>query len=263
MDAFIENGIDVDFVVGVSAGIANAGSYVSKQKGRCFELGMKYLPDKRYMGMRYFFKKGNGSYFNRDFVFNRIPNELLPFDYEAFDNWHGEIYAVLTNLDTGETEYVPLESTDKEWKVVQASCALPFIFKPIEINGKRYFDGGCTDALPVKFAFEKGCDKVIAILTREESYKKESETDAKLSAFFYRKYKNFAKSMKIRSKVYNDSRADLYKKQKEGKAFIFAPKSTEGWKRIEKATDTIQKMYEEGYRDGMDRLEELKTFIEK
>ena len=72
MDAFIENGIDVDLVVGVSAGIANAGSYVSKQKGRCFELGLKYLPDKRYMGLRYFFKKGNGSYFNRDFVFNRI-----------------------------------------------------------------------------------------------------------------------------------------------------------------------------------------------
>ena len=178
------------------------------------------------MGIRHFFKKGNGSYFNRDFVFKRIPNELLPFDYDAFNKWSGSAYAVVTNLETGMPEYLKLDASDKDWTVVQASCALPFMFQPIEIDGKKYFDGGCTDALPVKFAYDKGCDKVIAILTREESYKKDSETDVKLSSIFYGKYKAFSKAMQNRSRAYNDARADLYQKQKEGSAFIFAPKCT-------------------------------------
>ncbi len=263
LDAFLDNGIEVDFLVGVSAGIANAASYISKQKGRSLEIGLKFVPDKRYMGIKHFFKKGNGSYYNRDFVFNSIPNKLLPFDYDAFDGFKGEVYAVVTNLDTGKPEYVKVTSNDREWKVVQASCALPIMFKPISIDGKKYFDGGCTDALPVRFAYDKGCDKVITILTREKSYKKESETDVNISAFLYRKNKEFASSMKNRSNTYNESRSFIYQKQKEGSAFIFAPKSTKGWKRTEKSLDALQKMYDEGYNDALSRMDELKDFIKK
>ena len=113
LDALLENDIKADFVVGVSAGIANGASYVSAQKGRCLELGLRFVPDKRYMGIRYFFKKGNGSYFNRDFLFTQIPNVLLPFDYDTFKKWNGNVYATVTNLETGKSEYISLDGSDK------------------------------------------------------------------------------------------------------------------------------------------------------
>ncbi len=261
MDAFIDLGITVDFFVGVSAGVANGTSYISGQKGRALELGLKYVPDKRYMGLKYFFKKGNGSYYNRDFIFNSIPNELVPFDYDAFDRFHGQVYAVVTNLSTGKPEYIEVKSDDKEWKLIQASCALPFMFKPIELSGGLYFDGGCSDPLPVKFAYDKGCTKVISILTREKEYEKKTEGDVELSSILYRKNKEFASSLKNRSDVYNNSKKYLYEKEKEGTAFIFSPKCTKDWKRTEKSPEKLCLMYDEGYKHAVNRFEELKEFI--
>lgn len=261
MDAFLDNNIEVDFLVGVSAGIANAVSYISKQKGRGLTLGTDYIPDKRYMGFKYFLKKGNKSYYNRKFVFNDIPNKHLPFDYDTFASFKGDVYAVVTNIERAIPEYHKVSPEDKDWLTVQASCALPIMFSPIEINGKKYFDGGCTDPLPVKFAFDKGCDKVITILTRERDYTKESQSDEKISSFLYRRHKAFSDSLKVRSKVYNDSKEYLYNKEKEGSAFIFTPQSTANWKRTEKNPDKLKEMYFEGYNDCVRQLEELKRFI--
>ncbi|MBQ4527894.1 MAG: patatin family protein [Clostridia bacterium] len=263
LDAFLDNSIDVDFMVGVSAGIANGVSYISKQRGRGLELGMKYICDKRYMGMKYFFKRKNRSYYNLDFVFDEIPNKYVPFDYDTYDKFPGKVYAVITNIETGEPEYREVESTDTSWKLIQASCALPFMFKPIEIDGNKYFDGGCCDPLPVKFAFESGCDKVITIITRELSYEKQTEKDVAFSAFAYRKHKNFANALKKRSDVYNESREFLFEKVKSGEAFVFAPTDTNGWKRTERRPEMLKMMYDEGYSDAIKRMDELKTFLNR
>lgn len=262
LDAFLDYNIKADLFVGVSAGIANGTSYISGQKGRSLELGMKYIPDKRYMGMKYMFKKSNQSYYNLDFIFREIPDELLPFDYEAFNSFEGKVYAVVTNIDTGKAEYILLNGNNGSWgAVLQASCALPIMFKPVEINGKKYFDGGCADPLPIKFAYDNGCEKVITILTREESYEKHTENDVALSAFAYRKKKEFALALKKRSDVYNESREFLYAKKREGKAFVFAPKNTEGWKRTERDPKMLRMMYDEGYNDALESMEELRQFI--
>ncbi len=263
LDAFIDNAIKPDLLVGVSAGIANSVSYISGQRGRSLRIGLEFVPDKRYMGTKYFFKKRNRSYFNRDFVFSDMPNKYLPFDYDAYSKYDGEVYAVVTNLKSGKPEYILLKEIDKDCSVIQASCALPFMFPPIKIGNNKYFDGGCSDPLPIKFAYEKGCDKLITILTREESYEKKSETDVKLSALLYHRHKEFYSVMKQRTQIYNDSRKFLSEKQSEGSVFVFSPKSTIGWKRTEKDPGVIQKMYDEGYRDAIRRMDELKKFIEK
>ena len=261
LDAFIDHGIKVDFMVGVSAGIANATSYISGQRHRSLELGLKYIPDKRYMGLKYMFKKDNRSYYNRDFIFNQIPNELMPFDYESFSQYSSKVYAVVTNLDTGKPEYLPLDASDKSWRIVQASCALPLMFPPVKIGGKEYFDGGCSDPLPVEFAYNSGCDKIIAILSREESYQKHAEADVNISSFLYRKKTNFSQTLKHRSDTYNDSRRFLSEKQKEGSAFVFCPKTTVGWSRTEKDPAKLQMMYDEGYSDAVSKMDTLKEFM--
>lgn len=261
LDAFLDNNIEVDFVVGVSAGIANGISYVSHQKGRSLEIGLKYITDKRYMGFKYYFKKDNRSYYNIDFVFNKIPDEILPFDFETFNSYKGKVYAVVTNLETAKPEYIEIDDYNSTGKAILASCALPFMFKAIDINGKKYYDGGCSDPLPVKFAFDSGCNKIITILTRERSYKKQSDKESVLSSVFFRKNKDFAKVLKTRGEVYNNSRDYLFKKEEEGSTFVFAPKSTHGWKRTEKNLERIKSMYDEGYADCINRLDELKEFL--
>ena len=49
-DALLEADIMPDYFIGVSAGIAFGVSYLSKQKGRNWEMTEKYMADKRYMG---------------------------------------------------------------------------------------------------------------------------------------------------------------------------------------------------------------------
>lgn len=263
LDAFMDYKISVDFMIGVSAGIANGVSYISGQKGRGLTLGMEYIPDKRYMGMKYFFKKNNRSLYNLDFVFNEVPNKYLPFDYDAFNRFKGKCMAVVTNLETGMPEYKEVSSNDRSWNLIQASCALPFMFKPVEIDGIKYFDGGCSDPLPVKYAFDAGCDKLIAIVTRELSYEKESEKDVVLSSFVYRKYKGFAESLKNRSNVYNESKRFLLEMQNEGKAFVFAPENTKKWSRTERDPKKLKEMYDEGYNAVENKLKELCLFLNK
>lgn len=48
-------------------------------------------------------------------------------------------------------------------KAVAASCAIPGIFAPIEIDGKEYIDGGWVDKCPVVPAFDLGAEFVIAV----------------------------------------------------------------------------------------------------
>jgi len=263
LDAFIDNNIEFDFIVGVSAGIANGISYVSNQKGRSLELGMKYIPDKRYMGWRYFFKKDNRSYYNIKFVFNELPDKILPFDFETYKNYKGKVYAVVTNLDTAKPEYIEVNDYNTSRDVIIASCALPFMFQPVSIDGKKYLDGGCTDPLPVEFAYSSGCDKVVTILTREREYKKQSDKESSISSFFFKKNKAFANALKTRHCVYNNSRDFLFKKESEGNAFVFAPKSTLGWKRTEKRPDFLKIMYDQGYNDCISSLGELTEFLKK
>lgn len=263
LDAFIENGIEVDFMVGVSAGIANGVSYISGQRGRSLKLAVDYISDKRYMGMKYFFKKDNLSYYNINFIFKEIPDVHVPFDYKAYANYTGDVYAVVTNLSSGKSEYLKVDDYSKSWKIILASCALPIMFKPVEIDGNLYMDGGCSDPLPVKFAFDMGCNKVITILTRERDYTKNKDTENRVSSFLFSKNKAFSDVLKNRNTVYNASKKYIFEKEKEGSAFVFSPKSTVGWKRTERNPHKLSSMYDEGYRDAINRMEGLKVFIKK
>ena len=108
-DALLTRDLLPDYVIGVSAGIAYGVSYVSKQSRRNLDIMVNYINDKRYMGFGNLLRRDNRAYFGLDFVFGTIPNELIPFDYDTFAAYPGEVEAVVTNLDTGKAEYFPVE----------------------------------------------------------------------------------------------------------------------------------------------------------
>jgi predicted patatin/cPLA2 family phospholipase len=260
MDALMEENIFADYVIGASAGIANGVSYVSRQKERSLEIGMKYFPDKRYMGPRHLLNRSNKSYYNIQFVFDDMPNVHLPFDYDTYQKYSKNVYAAVTNLNTGKTEYINIPGDDKSWAVLIATCALPILFQPVKIGNNLYMDGGITDSVPIEKALSDGCTKNLVILTREKNYIKKEEPALKLAAFKYRKYPLFTQALKARTENYNQSHRRLLELEKEGKAFIIAPQNTAGWHRTESDPRKLKKMYDDGFRFVKENLNQIKAY---
>ena len=189
-DGLLEGNVMADYVIGVSAGIAYGVSYVSKQPRRNLEVVTRYAPDRRYMGLRNLADKDNRSYFGLEFGFSTIPNELVPFDYDTFAAFPGQVEAVVTNLNTGRADYLPVPRQDRESIVLQASCAMPLLFPIYEIGGQPYLDGGIGDAIPWRRALER-CDKVIVVLTRPRGYRRKPDRMMKMVRKRYRGYPEF------------------------------------------------------------------------
>ncbi len=263
MDALLEEKIIADYVIGVSAGIAYATTYVSGQIGRNLELSTKYMHDKRYMGFRHLLNPKNRSYYNMDFAFREIPEKLVPFDYDAFAASKSQVIATLTNMESGQAEYfdLPSDDWDKHLKILWASCALPFLFKPEKIDGALYMDGGISDPIPFRRALEDGCDKVIVVLTRERSYAKSSETAVNLAKMAYRKYPNFAQTLSMRSAQYNKSRTELFELVDTGKIVAIMPHSTKDFNRTERDPEKLRTMFYDGYKTTKDMMTEIREYL--
>ena len=82
LDVFMEQGIEMSYVNGVSAGSMSGMSYVSKQIGRTIKVDLDYVNDKRFLSFRNLVEKR--SIFNFDFLFGELSNTLVPFDYDTF-----------------------------------------------------------------------------------------------------------------------------------------------------------------------------------
>jgi NTE family protein len=54
-------------------------------------------------------------------------------------------------------------SPEITWRHLAATCSIPFGFPPVEIEGRRYVDGGLRGALPVWAAEEMGASRAIAV----------------------------------------------------------------------------------------------------
>ena len=260
-DALLAGNIMPDYVIGVSAGIAYGVSYVSRQFGRNLEIMVNYVNDKRYMGMGNLLRRNNQAYFGLDFVFGEIPNRLIPFDYDTFDAYPGEVEAAVTNLDTGEAEYFPVDRSDKKFTILQATCALPFLFPIFHIDGKPCMDGGAADAIPFDRAFSRGCDRLIVVLTRERDFRRQPEKLQPLIDRVYRKYPKFCDTMRRRADTYNAAREKLFQLEKEGRVLLFAPHDTRGFSRTERDVAKIRALWQDGYDAGMARLDEVRAFL--
>lgn len=259
-DALLEQDLMPDYVIGVSAGIAYGVSYVSRQFGRNLDILTNYANDKRYMGKRNLFKPSNRCYFGLKFTYDDIPNRLVPFDYDTFAAFPGQVEAVVTNLNTGRAEYLPVPRRDDNFLVLQATCAMPLLFPVYHLNGFPCLDGGAADAIPYERAFDMGCDRVVVVLTRERSYLRQPEKLQPAIDVRYHKYPHFCETMRRRAETYNASRQRLFELEKEGRVILLAPKSTQGFSRIEKDVDKIKALWQDGYDSARSKAGDIRAF---
>lgn len=263
LDVLADNNIDVQYIIGASAGISSGISYATGQRGRNYEVYTTYMPDKRYMGLKYLFDKNNKSYYNLKFVFEEIPQKLVKFDYEGLNDYNGEVIAVVTNFQTGEAQYLPVNGNDKNLEILKATCALPILFPPIDINGTLYMDGGISDSIPFMHAIENGCDKNIVILTRPRDYRKAKTSAIKLFKLKYKNNPDFYKAIEHRYLNYNNSLEKLAQLEKEGKVYVIAPRKSLGKKRTESGRESLIEMYNEGVKVAQKEMENLKEYLKK
>ncbi len=258
MDAFLEEGIEFPYVVGVSAGISNGVSYVSKQFGRNLEILENYRNDKRYIGAGNY--KKHKSLFGLDFVYGEIPQELVPFDYETFRQYDGKCLVGVTNALTGKPEYLDAMGDNDDFNFLRASCAIPGYFPAIMINDTPYFDGGLASPIAVKQALKDGCSKVVIILTQPEGFvKKCGKGNIVMSQLIKKKYPQIEMLLLARHKIYNKQIEFCNELERRGKAIIFRPEYK--LDSFESDTKVLRETWQMGYDMGKKRAEEVKNFI--
>lgn len=261
LDALLElKELSVNGIVGVSSGALFGVNYVSKQKERAVRYNKKYADDKRYMGLHSWITTGNAV--NKDFAFYELPCKLDVFDNEAFKKAETDFYVVMTNVESGKPEYVLIEDAFAQMEYLRATSALPFASKIIEINGKKYLDGGISDSIPIDFCESLGYDKIIAVLTRPEGTYKEDKLGF-LYKLVYRKYPNLVNSLLNMATDYEKVLAKIKDLENKGEIFVVRPPEVLKIGRLEKNRDKIQKVYDTGLNTGLKELDNIVKYLNK
>lgn len=260
MDALLDFGIEFPYVIGVSAGITDGFSYVSKQPKRNYDILMNHRHDKRYVGMRNYLS--DRSLFGLKFAYETIPNELYPFDWETFLKNPAEIKVGVTNVQTGQCEYLNGKELDKHCTMLKATCAIPFAFPVIPLDGKEYYDGGICDPIPVRQAQKDGHDKMLIVLTRPQGYQKRlSKANVLASRRLKKKYPQLVEPLLTRHELYNETLAYCEDLQKAGKAVILRPSEEIQIDSFEKDLQKIDAIYHYGYQETVENIERIKALF--
>lgn len=259
LDFFLDKGIEFKNIYGVSAGACTMSSYVSKQRSRALETMTDYLGSKRYMGA--YSLLTTGDIFGVDFSYDLVPNYLNPFDYETFKKYEGNAYAVVTNIVTGEAEYIKLKDMETDVEYVRASSSLPLVSRNVEINGNKYLDGGMADSIPIRKSEADGNVKNIVVMTKPVGYRREKEKALAAFKARYIKYPKVYELMKNRHIVYNETVDYIEMQAREKKLILLRPLDDIYIDRLEKDSDKLTALYNEGYKEAENRYDEIMEYL--
>ncbi|WP_411675836.1 patatin family protein [Caproicibacter sp.] len=250
-DCCLEQGIQFDYCIGVSAGSANIASYLGKQKGRNYRFYTEYSFRRQYMSLKNLIH--TGSYINMDYVYGDLSNQdgEDPLNFREIERFDGEMKTVALKAETGETIY--FDKTDMKqdhYDILKASSCIPGVCEPYLVNGIPCFDGGLADPVPVQKAFYDGCDRVVVILTKPLNFIRAQKDDARMVRLLRRKYPVAADCLSHRYQKYNDGVALAKKYAGRGNALILAPDDCCGMKTLTKNRECMEQMYRKGYADA-------------
>ena len=257
LDAFIEKNIEFPYVIGVSAGSCNATSFIAKDYRRQHDIEIEYANDKRYMGISNMLK-GHG-FLNTDWIFGELAYELKPLNQEEFDRSKSVLCAVATNGLTGKPEYFYPKSMRDGCEELKASCSLPGVTKGVEIGGTTFFDGGLVDSIPLERAFDDGCKKAVVILTQHKDYIKEP-MNPKVQKIF-KKYPKIGEAAVNRHIMYNTQLEFVKQCEENGTALVIQPAAPLNVSTLEKDVSKLEAIYQLGYKQGLERADEIKRFL--
>lgn len=260
IDVMMENGIEFDGAVGVSAGAAFGCNYKSRQIGRVLRYNLAYCKDPRYCSFRSLIKTGD--LFGAEFCYHELPDKLDVFDYETFNNDPMEFHMVCTDVETGRPVYHKADKADYEcleW--MRASASMPLASRIVEIGGYKLLDGGISDSIPLKYFEGLGYDRNIVILTQPLDYIKGPNKLMPLLKRALKKYPKLLETMANRHNEYNETTAYVREREEAGEILVIRPESALEIGRIEHDPAKLTATYELGRQTAEKRLHEVERFL--
>lgn len=248
LDAFMKHGRYFPYIVAVSAGACNGMSYVSHQPRRARVSNIDFLARYQYIGLRHLVTQG--CIFDRELLYDKFPNQLLPFDFDTYFKYAAGFEMVTTNCLTGRPMYLS-ETTDQRraLDIVRASSSLPYVSKIVEVDGIPMLDGGITDSIPVARAMAVGHSRNVVVLTRNKGWRDESR-DRKVPKFIYKNYPRLRVALSRRHVIYNEQLQLIDDLEAAGQIECIRPQRPLEVGRIEKDIDKLERLYEEGFSLG-------------
>ena len=260
IDILMENGIEFNGAVGVSAGAVFGCNYKSHQIRRVIRYNTRFCNDNRFCSMQSLIKTGD--IFGADFCYHEIPDNLDIFDYETFNKSPMEFFVVCTDAETGKPIYhkiTKINYNELEW--MRGSASMPFVSRIVEADGRKLLDGGISDSIPLKFMEKSGYDKNIVILTQPRNYiKKPSRTPYAMSMIM-RKYPAIIDAMKNRHNMYNAQLKYIRRSERNGKALVIAPPAKLPVGHIEHNPDVLREVYRIGRNTANKNIDKIKEFL--
>ena len=247
LDAFMKHDLYFPYTVAVSAGACNGMSYISRQPRRARISNIDYLARYEYIGLRHLVTQG--CIFDRQLLYDKFPNQLLPFDFDTYFQHAESFEMVTTNCLTGHAMYLS-ETHDKQraLDIVRASSSLPYVSKIVNVDGIPMLDGGIADSIPVQHAIDMGYEHNVVILTRNKGWRDHGK-DRKIP-YLYKNYPRLRVALSHRHKVYNEQIQLVDDLEAAGKITCIRPLRPLEVGRIEKDTVKLERLYEEGFTLG-------------
>ncbi|MBQ7634067.1 MAG: patatin family protein [Bacteroidaceae bacterium] len=252
LDAFMEMGLEFPYCVAVSAGACNGLSYMSRQPGRAKKSNIDILKKHGFIGVKYLWSQH--SVFDLKTMYDKLPNRLLPFDYDACFNNPMRFEMVCTDCASGRPVYLS-ETSDRRrlLDICRASSALPYVCPIVMVDGRPLLDGGIADSIPVVRAMSEGYRHNVVVLTRHRGYRK-TERDIRIPRFVYGRYPRLRVLLSRRVFAYNEQLALVERLEDEGKITVIRPEKPVRVGRLETDTSLLTALYDEGYRIALQTL---------
>lgn len=260
LDVMMENGIQVDGAIGVSAGAVFGCNYKSGQIGRVIRYNKQFCNDPRYVSVRSLIFTGD--LYNERFCYERVPRRLDVFDTEAFVNSPMEFYAVATDVDTGKAVYHRCtDGGEEDIRWLQASASMPMVSRVVRIGEHGYLDGGVADSIPVKAFEEMGYRHNIIVLTQPLDFVKPRNSALPLIRIAMRKYPKIVQDMELRHLRYNRTTRYVRDLEERGKALVIRPPEALNISQVEHDPAELQRVYDMGRAEAERRLAEIRSFV--
>lgn len=259
-DVMMENNIQFDGLIGVSAGATFGCNYKSGQIGRALRYNITFKDDPRYMSWRSFWKTGD--LVGAEFSYHILPTELDIFDYEAFRRNPMEFHIVCTDAETGEPVYKKLDDMTSEgldW--IRASASMPIVSRPVHLEGRKLLDGGIVNSIPLKHFQKLGYERNIVVLTQPKGFFKKRTKLMPIFQLTMRKYPAIIKAMGCRHLMYNEQLRYLAEEEKKGNVMLIYPEDILPIGRTELDEEKMRKVYQLGRRTAEQELSKIKEFL--
>ncbi len=260
MDRLMEEGINMECTVGVSAGALCGMNYVSGQLGRSARVNLGYRHDGRYVGLRSL--REDKSIVNFRFLFETF-NEIEPFDMDSFRRKDRRYIAVATDMKNGKAAYFERGKCKGIRRAIKASASMPFVTKPTVMDGVPYLDGGCADKVPYEWAMEQGYEKIIVIRTRERGYRKPpmGTGERRAAELFFHQYPEFIETLVTSNDMCNRQFEEVEKLSDEGKLFLLGPESEVKVGRLEDDMEKLGALYHQGYDETDAKIPQIRDYL--